>query len=79
MRTYKSHDGRTWTVWEVKPDRGAQLLTPRMAGGWLCFESGEEKHRVAPIPRGWLRMDDEDLEALRRAGSPSDEGCAPHE
>jgi hypothetical protein len=38
---------------------GAQSLsrsslkeTP-FANGWLCFESGHEKRRLAPIPTGW--------------------------
>jgi hypothetical protein len=28
-------------------------LTPGFEGGWLRFESGDERRRLAPIPLGW--------------------------
>ena len=30
--------------------------------GWLCFECKEEKRRLAPVPEGWDRADDETIE-----------------
>jgi len=30
--------------------------------GWLCFECKEEKRRLAPVPEGWDRADDEIIE-----------------
>ncbi|MFL5558925.1 MAG: hypothetical protein ACJ794_09885 [Gemmatimonadaceae bacterium] len=30
--------------------------------GWLCFETVGEKRRLAPIPEGWDRADDETIE-----------------
>jgi hypothetical protein len=30
--------------------------------GWLCFECSEEKRRLAPVPEGWDRADDETIE-----------------
>lgn len=41
-------------------------LPPRLAGGWIAFECGEERRRVAPIPPGWSELDDSGLRALWR-------------
>lgn len=30
--------------------------------GWLCFECSDEKRRLAPVPEGWDRADDETIE-----------------
>ena len=30
--------------------------------GWLCFETTGEKRRLAPVPEGWDRADDETIE-----------------
>jgi hypothetical protein len=45
--------------------------------GWLCFERGEEKRRLAPIPADWPRCNDARLaelcraaEAVRRRATP---------
>ena len=49
--------------------RGGVRKSPRasvaqeFAYGWLCFETAGEKRRLAPVPEGWDRADDE---ALRR-------------
>lgn len=32
------------------------------AYGWLCFECADEKRRLAPVPEGWDRADDESIE-----------------
>ena len=39
-----------------------------LEGGWVCFQAGEEKRRLAPAPRDWDRCSEEDLEHyLQRA------------
>lgn len=39
-----------------------------LASGWLCFESGDEKRRLGPIPRGWESLSDTELgQMLRQA------------
>ena len=64
LRGFKDSTGVEWRVWEVVPSRAAIGTSPRAqsrtsltstpyANGWLCFESGEEKRRLAPIPDGW--------------------------
>jgi hypothetical protein len=38
--------------------------------GWLCFECREEKRRLAPVPEGWDRADDETIEQWCCAAKP---------
>lgn len=42
------------------------LLPGRMANGWLCFESRNERRRLAPAPSDWARCPDERLELYCR-------------
>jgi hypothetical protein len=37
------------------------VLTPGMETGWLCFQSAEEKRRLAPAPAGWETCDEATL------------------
>jgi hypothetical protein len=47
--------------------RGIRIaLPPRLASGWLAFECGEERRRIAPIPPEWHLLPDEELRALWR-------------
>ena len=47
--------------------------------GWLCFECSSEKRRLAPVPEGWDRADDDTIEqwccvakpVVRRKSDPS--------
>jgi hypothetical protein len=41
-------------------------LPPRLVKGWLAFESGEERRRLAPIPEHWEILSDDALRALWR-------------
>ena len=48
---------------------GVRMGERRKAGhalgeGWLCFENHTEKRRLAPVPGGWHRLDDPQLEVL---------------
>lgn len=40
------------------------------AQGWLCFDSGQEKRRLSPIPSDWATCGDEALEAYVRSAEP---------
>ena len=46
------------------------LMTPGLESGWLCFERGEEKRRLTPIPRGWDDAPDAELELLFESARP---------
>lgn len=53
---------------ERRHDSGLRIaLPPRLAGGWIAFECGNDRRRVAPIPEGWSELDDEALRRLWRA------------
>lgn len=77
VRTFESPDGATWSVWEVIPGRvgdvrssaGSHLLRD-LAGGWLCFDCGTEKRRLASLPTHWHERSDEDLRFWCRAAVP---------
>ena len=37
-------------------------IASEFASGWLCFECPSEKRRLAPVPEGWERVDDDTIE-----------------
>ena len=41
-----------------------------LAAGWLCFECGEQKRRLAPIPPGWESLSTAALEQLCHTAPP---------
>lgn len=48
------------------------VLAPEYREGWLAFQCGGEKRRLAPPPRGWEALPDDRLAALcRRAVAAS--------
>ena len=79
LRGFKDPAGVEWRVWEVIPSKAGIETSPRTqsrtslsstpyANGWLCFESGSEKRRLAPIPEGWeLRTPSGIAELLQQA------------
>jgi hypothetical protein len=52
IREFRDSDGRLWRVWGTIPDH-ARTLGSLYETGWLTFESGPERRRLAPIPAGW--------------------------
>ena len=45
--------------------REVRLLIPSaLQQGWLAFQSGNERRRLAPIPENWTALDDGALVAL---------------
>jgi hypothetical protein len=47
---------------------GAAVITG--ARGWLCFERGNDRRRLSPIPEDWNRCDDSQLEVYRQSARP---------
>ena len=39
-------------------------------GGWLCFERGEDRRRLSPIPENWERSTDQQFEEYRNSARP---------
>lgn len=68
MRSIKDATGTQWTVFEVKKqgapgDRWTYLPT-EYGNGWLCFESGNSKKRLTPVPEHWREATDEELRRM---------------
>jgi len=57
---------------ERRRNRGAgrSLLTSGMEKGWLCFECGDEKRRLSPVPAGWEECSEEELHRHCAAATP---------
>lgn len=67
FRAITDPQGRTWHVRSVFPStihHTPACMPPDYRAGWLAFESGEMKRRLAPIPPGWDLAPDDVLRAL---------------
>lgn len=56
---------RPWEVRAIRPpdtERRSRLLPDAHANGWLLFSLGLERRRLAPLPPGWHRASDEQLQ-----------------
>lgn len=73
LRNFIDSRGRGWRVWSVVPEYGwgkeEDTLTPGLVGGWLCFEHGDEKRRLSPIPEGWEEALAEEMESYLHAAA----------
>jgi hypothetical protein len=49
---FEDESGRKWSAWEVHLSDAANVH-PGLREGWIAFESGDEKRRLAPIPAEW--------------------------
>ncbi len=45
-------------------------VSPEYEHGWLAFQSGTERRRLAPVPIGWEQLDERGLEQLCRVATP---------
>jgi hypothetical protein len=43
----------------------------RLTEGWLCFEQGERKCRLSPIPAEWAKASDAQLDEWRQMARPA--------
>ena len=46
------------------------FVNPQLAAGWLCFESGSAKRRLAPTPPTWETVSEEELTGLWESAEP---------
>ena len=69
LREFVDAQGRKWRVWETIPARAVGL--GEFGKGWLTFDDGTERRRLAPVPEGWPRYTDERLALLLRIAQPS--------
>jgi hypothetical protein len=69
LREFVDAQGRQWRVWETVPARAAGL--GELRGGWLTFDNGAERRRLAPVPERWTALADERLALLLRIAQPT--------
>jgi hypothetical protein len=68
LREFVDGQGRQWRVWETIP-RAAGL--GEFGNGWLTFDDGVERRRIAPVPEGWAEFTTERLALLVRIAQPT--------
>ena len=52
------------------PDQLQRIkLAGNLSGGWLTFESPNERRRLSPIPAGWETAPDTELERMCRSAT----------
>lgn len=75
MREFTDRDGCNWVVYSINhgvmESGGRRYLPDEYQQGWLVFECGERKLRLAPVPAGWDGMSDDELRALLPLARPS--------
>lgn len=68
VRDFVDEKGVKWRVWPVLrssiPRTAAADFLGVYGEGWLCFESPQERRRLARFPDDWDRMSDEELSKL---------------
>jgi hypothetical protein len=66
-RLFKDASGREWEVWDVVPSK---WVGPTLDGGWLAFQSGEDRRRLNPLPLYWVSAPEEELRELLGRAKP---------
>jgi hypothetical protein len=77
MREFTDQQGRRWLVYTVGTEvhgveASRRYLPDEYRRGWLAFESGERKLRLAPVPPGWSDMTDVMLRELLTQARPTE-------
>jgi hypothetical protein len=70
LREFQDGTGERWRVWDTVPARAESMGEFRE--GWLTFDNGTERRRLAPVPERWSEFPDERLILLLRVAH------APH-
>jgi hypothetical protein len=81
MLTFTDESGTKWDVFEVHPghDRRTVARVPdRFRMGWLCFQSEQERRRLAPIPDAWHSWDEPTLLAALHTTHGMPRRTPPH-
>lgn len=77
LRTYTDAQGGQWSVFEVSPQElrtgpAQRYAAPGLCAGWLSFKSAAVSLRLAPFPRNWDLLSDDELQQLCRLAHPVD-------
>jgi hypothetical protein len=73
LREFLDASGERWRVWDTVPMRTESMGDFRE--GWLTFDNGTERRRLAPVPEHWSEFPDERLVLLLKvAHAPHNSG-----
>ncbi len=66
VRDVRDENGTPWKVWAVMassihPKTAAEDYLGEYSEGWLCFESPNQRRRLARFPQDWDRLPDKEL------------------
>jgi hypothetical protein len=72
VRDIVDESGTKWKVWAVQassihPKTAAEDFLGDYSEGWLCFECGNQRRRLARFPQDWDKMLDKELLRLMKA------------
>jgi hypothetical protein len=76
QRQFVDSTGVEWIVWSTVPSR-AEFFADQFQGGWLTFDSGSERRRLAPLPPDWQDASVERLEQMCRTAEPTRQRTSP--
>ena len=65
LREFEDGRGERWRVWDTIPAR-TEGLEDTFRAGWLTFDNGVERRRLAPVPPSWSQFPAERLALLLR-------------
>jgi hypothetical protein len=80
MRSCTDRTGARWDIFEVHPGgegRSTERMPEAFRAGWLCFQSMNERRRLAPIPLGWQGWNERDLLGAMEHGHRSPRRTPP--
>jgi hypothetical protein len=63
LREFEDGAGSQWRVWDTVPATTTGIREEHRAG-WLTFDNGRDRRRLAPIPQEWALMSDDRLRLL---------------
>jgi len=70
LREFEDGRGERWRVWDTVPAR-TEGLEDTFRAGWLTFDNGVERRRLAPVPQFWSQLPAERLALLLRIAEPA--------
>lgn len=75
-REFRDSAGVSWKVWDTYPTR-PETMEPEWRQGWLTFQSGAVRRRLAPIPSNWADAAQSRLELMCKAAEASRRDTPP--
>ena len=69
FREFRDENGDEWMVWITTPTE-RRGVADDFRDGWLTFESGMARRRLAPVPPHWETMSVEHLRLALSASKP---------